>query len=117
MHLSQDQQKLNGLVIRGLILTFVVMLFALFASYFLTAVGLQGLPYSSKFIITRLLYWLCLGVVYLYVTRQEKQSILLWREKNYGIGFYIISVLGLLPVISQVLLFWRSPYVFSTLKK
>lgn len=94
MQLAKPQ--LSPVIIRGLVLTFVVMLVALLASYVLTLLGLQGLPYSLKFIITRIIYWLCLGVIYLYVTRQEKQPILLWTEQNYGAGFYFASVFGII---------------------
>jgi len=86
----------RALVTRGLILT--MLLFFAIAQINHVIISVTGMKEWSAgmFAISRCLYWLWLGCIYLYVTRLEKQPLLLWPEKNYGVGFYLASVFGII---------------------
>lgn len=53
----------------------------------------------TSIIVSRFLYWAWLGIIYLYVTRREKQPLLLWPEQPGTIEFYAASVAGILGTL------------------
>lgn len=87
-------------IISGIILSLSLMMLALL---------IPGLAYlyikhsytnlEIIFFISRLLLWLCLAVMYFYSTRIEKQSFLLYDEKKYAAGFYILSIVCLIIIL------------------
>ncbi len=50
---------------------------------------------TTLFIITRLAYWLCLAIIWLYAVKIEKQPLLLWEEKNYAITKYLLFFIAI----------------------
>ena len=55
---------------------------------------------EGMFMISRFWYWAWLLLIYWYVTRREKQPLLLWPERQHGVGFYFASVFGILLVLA-----------------
>jgi uncharacterized protein len=56
---------------------------------------------TELFWISRLLFWICLGLVWLYAVKIEKQKLLIWEDRDYPFWFYpasIISIFGVLIV-------------------
>jgi membrane protease YdiL (CAAX protease family) len=65
----------------------------------------------SYLMISRLLYWLFLLVVWLYATRVEGQKLLMWPEQGYNFWTYILSLIAITgavwmaTVVSGVILY------------
>ena len=51
---------------------------------------------TNSYFISRLILWVYLLVIYLYVLKVEKQNFLLWPEKKYSFLFYLISIVSIL---------------------
>jgi len=51
------------------------------------------------YFVSRLLYWFCLGLILLYITKVEKQHLLLWQEKKYSVMVYVLSVIAVIAAI------------------
>lgn len=54
---------------------------------------------STVFTFSRTLYWVCIIVLWFYAKRIEKQNILIWEERKYGFGHYLLSLIGLFGAI------------------
>ena len=65
---------------------------------FLNLPGLQKLNETIYF-VSRLLNWACLLLLLLYVSKIEKQSLLIWREKKYQFLSYFISIIGIFIIL------------------
>lgn len=76
-------------VLNGMILTVVLFYISALGFRFFYTVIDPNLSASNKFIVSRIIFWLWLLAVYLYVVNQEKRSFLLWPEKHYSIGLCI----------------------------
>jgi hypothetical protein len=50
-------------------------------------------------LVSRLSFWLCAFIVYLYAVKVEKQPLLLWTEKKYSFLFYVGSVISLVLIL------------------
>ena len=87
-------------VITGLILTLVLFGICVLASTFLRSFAGGNLSAAVLFFITRLLFWLSLGLVYLYCIKREDQPLLMWAENKRSIVFHIIAILVMLLVIT-----------------
>ena len=64
-------------------------------------------PFISRagiYLLSRLLLWLCLPVMYLYAVKKERQPFLLWPEKRYPFSFYIQWVFALIGILFLVLI-------------
>ena len=47
---------------------------------------------ETKFLISRIIMWVILFIVFLYAKKIEKQYISLWTEKKYSLKFYLKSI-------------------------
>ena len=92
-------RKDNQKIIFGLLLATLLLL----AAIFLPALIIKMYAFSAKniFIISRVLYWLCLFALIIYAAGIEKNNFLLWQEKNYTITFY----LAVYPALFGILFF------------
>ena len=54
---------------------------------------------AALFLVSRLLYWLCIVLLYLYARRVEKQDLLLYKEARYPFFTSLLSVVILLLII------------------
>lgn len=86
----------NTIILKGIILTGVLLLLISFGLPFL---AVYKLPLNTHFFVTRLVFWVWLAAIYAYVVKRERQPFLLWPEKVYSFGFYILSVLAILFII------------------
>ncbi len=87
---------LNGKYSTGILLTFTllaaVMLYGFSGVSAFT--GIKGITLNN-FLLTRVIIWMVLGVIFLYNLFIEKEPFLLKREKQYSIAFYLKAVIGL----------------------
>jgi membrane protease YdiL (CAAX protease family) len=76
----------------GMILA-VVLAFACLLPYFkLLGIDTQAWQPDARFasmLLSRVLFWLLLGGIFLYAFRIEKSKVLLWREEKYSFGMYL----------------------------
>jgi hypothetical protein len=54
--------------------------------------------------ISRSLYWLCLGLTWLYARKAEKKPLLLYEERGYKFWQYLVSGIGIFGVLIIVLI-------------
>jgi len=95
MNQNQQTQKKSPLII-GIIIAFILSGMPVFL-YFM---GLKPFPYSATFIFfNEIYYWFVLMVLFVYVTRIEKQKYLIWDEKNYPLTYYLKSVFKTLGIM------------------
>jgi membrane protease YdiL (CAAX protease family) len=91
----------------------------IFLLYLLSATGGAGLlrlfgldhNLTTYFISNRTLFWVCLGLVWWYSAKVEKQPLLLWRESRQGFVHWV-GVLILLPVVISLGLVFANTLVF-----
>ena len=74
-------------ILNGMFLTLGLFYISAFGFKFFYTVIDPSLSISSKFLISRIIFWLWLLVIYLYVIKKERQGFLLWIEKSYSFGF------------------------------
>lgn len=95
MNQNQQTQKKSPLII-GISIAFILSGMPVFL-YFM---GLKPFPYSATFIFfNEIYYWFVLMVLFVYVTRIEKQKYLIWAEKNYPLTYYLKSFFKTLGIM------------------
>lgn len=65
--------------------------------------GLKDMSAATMY-VTRLVFWLVLGITFLYARRAEKQRLLLWEERPYSFPLYLASVFAIFGAIIILLL-------------
>jgi hypothetical protein len=45
------------------------------------------LPLDTRFVISRLFFWLCFVIILVYVSKAERQRLLLWDDESYPVGY------------------------------
>ncbi|PKF75701.1 CPBP family intramembrane glutamic endopeptidase [Chryseobacterium sp. PMSZPI] len=80
----------------GILLTFMLLAAVMLYIFPIVSIitGTKGIT-SNNFLLSRIVIWIVLGVVFLYNLFIEKQPFLLKEEKKYSIGFYIKAVISL----------------------
>lgn len=96
---SLTNRKENTVILNGLIITVALLFCLTVGSKIFSMLTAHSLPMQTRFTITRIAFWLCFAVIYLYVLNKEKQPFLLWTENRYSIGFSILSVFAILMII------------------
>jgi membrane protease YdiL (CAAX protease family) len=91
--------KQHKVIINGLILTFVLMCCFTAGSKILSVLTGDTLSLTTRFVLTRLTFWLFFVVILLYVVIKEKDTLLLWPEQAYSIWIFVLSVAAILLVI------------------
>ncbi|QEC76742.1 CPBP family intramembrane glutamic endopeptidase [Mucilaginibacter ginsenosidivorax] len=86
-------------IIYGLILTAVLFLCFSVGSKVFSILAGPGLSLDTRFIISRLFFWLCFVIILVYVSKAERQRLLLWDDEPYSVGYYILSVIVILLII------------------
>ena len=66
---------------------------------------------------SRIAIWVALAILFTYVRQIEKQPLLLWEEKKYSVGYYILSVITTLLVVVVVLIVFSIVWTLLGLKK
>ena len=88
-----SQKPKRSAILTGMISILLVLFLLSFigSPFVLHLIGLSKIN-GTVFFISRMLYWICLVLVWFYATRSEKQPLLIWQEKKYHFSIYIISV-------------------------
>ncbi|WDF78126.1 type II CAAX endopeptidase family protein [Mucilaginibacter sp. KACC 22773] len=86
-------------IIYGLILTSVLFLCFSVGSKAFSILAGPGLSLDTRFVISRLFFWLCFVIILVYVSKAERQRLLLWNDESYPVGYYILSVIVILLII------------------
>jgi membrane protease YdiL (CAAX protease family) len=94
------KEKEHDTVLKGLILTVVMMMGFTAISKIFSIYTASDLSIEVRFFVSRMFFWAYFAAVYLYVVIREKQSLLLWPENEYTLGFYILSVILILLVVT-----------------
>jgi membrane protease YdiL (CAAX protease family) len=99
----------------GIIVSIVLFFAALVVSKLLKDVLL--LSDEAALFSSRIAIWVALAVLFIYVRQIEKQPLLLWEEKKYAVGYYILSVITTLLVVVAVLIVFSIVWTLLGLKK
>lgn len=97
----------------------IIAIVLFFASLVISKVFKEVLSLSdeSSLFISRLAIWLAFAVLFVYVRQIEKQPLLLWQEKKYSFGYYILSVITTILVVVAVLIVFSIIWTLLGLKK
>ena len=87
----QSIQTKRPLILLGIFLAVCLFTFSLFSIKIFKLSGVAGISEESSLIISRLLQWFCLLILFVFVSKIEHQKLLLWRPKKTSAKFYIIS--------------------------
>ncbi|MDN3654173.1 type II CAAX endopeptidase family protein [Ferruginibacter paludis] len=95
----------NYFSIRGIVFIFLFLFLIGPLASSLSHFGLLTLT-PATFFISRLIYWLALGLLWLYAAKIEKQPILIWKEKSYTALQYIGSffLIFLILIIGMIII-------------
>jgi len=104
---TKNTRRYKALMITGICLP--LMLYPYLGQLFLS----YNIDYTDRFFFSRILLWVTAAVMYLYAEKAEMQHPLLWTEKKYDAGFYIISVVVLYVLIYLAGLVSRIPYLLG----
>ena len=98
--ISSRAQTKPSIILAGILLSVLLYLFvSLVRSNYLSQSGTTGFSNSNLFFFSRLILWLYLLIIYLWVLKVEKQKFLLWSERKSSVQFYIISIAAMLAAI------------------
>jgi membrane protease YdiL (CAAX protease family) len=86
-------------IIYGLILSAVLFLCFSVGSKVFSILAGPGLSLDTRFVISRLFFWLCFVIILVYVSKAERQRLLLWDDERYSVGYYLLSVIVILLII------------------
>jgi len=85
-------------IIKGLILTVVLLICWSLSSRLL----LHDFSKTTQVLVSRITFWLYTGIICLYAIREEKQSFLLWPDKSYSVGHYILHIILIFLAITLI---------------
>ena len=90
----------TSIVLVGILLSiFLYLLMSLIKTKLFAQSGTADLSTANSFFFSRLILWLYLLMICVYVVKGEKQKFLLWSEKKSSVVFYIVSILLILAGI------------------
>ncbi|HEY5406631.1 MAG TPA: CPBP family intramembrane glutamic endopeptidase [Ginsengibacter sp.] len=112
--ISQKSNKYAAGIIGILLLLFLISLIG--STWFLDFLGLSAIN-ASVFFTSRMLYWLCLGLLWLYSVKIEKQDLLIWKERNYNILNYLLSIVVIFFVLMAGMLLIQGILAFTGFSK
>jgi membrane protease YdiL (CAAX protease family) len=92
-------QSKRSLITAGVIGVSILLFIIAFGSPFLfSAFGYNKLSATTLF-ISRLFYWVCLLLIWLYAVKIEHQNLLIWKDKKYTFWMAAVSVIAILLII------------------
>jgi len=88
--------------LKGILLAIILLAGAIIFSHYV----LGNVALTLRLFISRLLFWLIVGIIFLYARSVEKQPFLLWKESESGVVFYFVSIVAVLgcTLIGSVLI-------------
>lgn len=94
---TEPDKSRQPLVLAGIIIAFsLYLLGSSILAFLLKPAHLSG---EGLFFISRIFFWICLLAMYVYAVKVEKQPFLLWTEKKYSFGYYLVSVIAVLLIL------------------
>lgn len=97
--MKSPSNKINNLYSSlGILLILFLLFFISVNSIFYNFIGFTESD-SAKFTFSRTLYWVSVILLWLYARKIEKQNLLIWEERKYGFGHYLLSLVGLFGAI------------------
>jgi uncharacterized protein len=103
--------------LKGIILLLLVLyLFTVNPFFYTRVIGLTALN-STSFLISRLMFWIIIVLLWLYTAKVEKQPLLLWKEEKHNFLFYLLSVIVMFLVLIIGLFFIHKILVLAGLLK
>jgi len=96
----------------------IFLLFLLITTGGTGLLRLLGLTHSLAVAVfaNRTLFWVCLGLVWWFAIKVEKQPLLLWKERRQGFWHYV-GALTLLPVVITVALILVNSLLYALIHK
>ena len=67
-----------------------------FLSYKISAIQT---PNEVTFFISRIFYWLCLALLWIFALKVEKQKFLIWTEEKYKIWIYFVFIVAIYLIL------------------
>jgi membrane protease YdiL (CAAX protease family) len=90
----------KGIIIYGHLLSGVLIVLCILGSIYLPALESSVLlPANSLFFISRLLFWMALGIVYWYCQKIEGQNLLLWKNQKQTLLHVCLSILVIFAAV------------------
>ncbi|MEO7121097.1 MAG: type II CAAX endopeptidase family protein [Ginsengibacter sp.] len=83
--------KRSLLIVGSVSILFLLFLISLSGLLSTRIFGDVGKLNATKFFTSRILYWICLLLLWLYAVKIEKQKLLIWPEKKYQVSTYLSS--------------------------
>lgn len=83
----------------------LILLFFPSPNNLLFSLYIFSLPTLAVLYLSRLFFWICITLLWLYATKFEKQRLVLWEEQNYGFFTTILSIIAILFVTAGVVMF------------
>lgn len=82
----------KGVIVRSLALFAVLIVICVAGTIYLPVT-------TGYFLVSRLLFWFALGIIFLYCIKIERQPLLLWPEKVHGFKHACISIFVILLLV------------------
>ncbi len=97
---SSPAQTKPSIIIAGILLSILLyMLVSLVRTNYLSQSGTTGFANANSYFYSRLILWLYLLIIYIWVLKVEKQKFLLWSESKPSALFYLVSIASMLAAI------------------
>ena len=95
-------------ILLGILLAVCLFTASLFSIKIIKLFGVTNISEESSLIISRLLQWLCIFILFIYIRKIEHQKFFLWRPKETSAKFYIASFFLLIVAIFIVVIILKS---------
>ncbi|HEY2581790.1 MAG TPA: CPBP family intramembrane glutamic endopeptidase [Mucilaginibacter sp.] len=73
--------------------------------------------FTYRFVFSRFLIWVVLGLMFLYAHQAEVQRFFLWDEESYDFSFYLISIVSLFVLLIADGILAHIPYTLGLHEK
>ncbi|HWK05805.1 MAG TPA: type II CAAX endopeptidase family protein [Puia sp.] len=93
---SPDQSK-RPLILAGIIIAFSI--FLLGSTILTLLLKPAHLGEETILFVSRGFFWICLLAMVAYAIKIERLPFLLWAEKKYALGYYLVSVIAILLIL------------------
>lgn len=97
--MSSSLNPAKGTVFTGFLLSAFLLAICILGSLFLSTFANGQVSTQVLFLISRLLFWITLFLIYWYCVKKEGQPLLLWQERKHTFPFYFFSGIIVLAII------------------
>lgn len=89
---DEQRKSITGILLMGLMLLAILTIPGILTKPF-------GYSLKTLLIATRILYWVCLLLMFVYTFRIERKPFLLWNESRRTVGFYLLAILAIAGIL------------------